>query len=368
MGIINRYITSALIAISLAVPAVMNAIPSDSLYRVGLVMPFKSSGAKGGLTDASLDFYEGVKIAMEDLEALGLKVRLYVYDSQRDSFGLDDMLQHPDIAKLDLMIGPVVPQELDKVARFCGKHQIPLVSPLRFYQAPAGSGCIVINPFSNDSTRIKGVTEKALWNFPGRKVFVINDNTTESNRNIAYIKSVFNGYSRRSLHVVNYKENNLISQLPLFDSVVIVVPTSKTAALEMLIKYLETNPNAIVVGHHTWLEKLEPTMNTMNLDRVFLPEMSFVDSRNPEVFRFRSRYRTAYFTEPSRFNYMGYDQMMFFGQAMMTFGKSFTNRVLGGSFPGLQNEYAYKKRHGYIENYGINYVVVREMQPIRHLP
>lgn len=354
--------------IPLLLPQVLRALPADTLFRVGVVLPFKANGSRGGLAEASLDYYEGIRLALEDLEQMGMKVRLYVYDSQRDSSALDEMLAHPDTRNLDLMLGPVVPSELDKVARFCGEHGIPLVSPWRFYAAPPGSNCLVLNPFSNDSTRIKALTEKALWYYPGVKVVALNDNSSEALKNIECMKQVFRSYTRRSFKVVSYNASNPAAQLPLADSVVILVPMSRTAILTSLNKYLESNPKAVLVGHPSWYEKLENTLSAQPLTQVVLPEMNFVDFSETEVYNFRVRYRSQYLSEPSRFTYMGYDQLYFFGQALMAFGRDFSGAVGNGSFRMLQHEYHFKKRNGYMENYGINFIGVREFQPLKLKP
>jgi len=352
----------------LLLPQVLRAVPADTLFRVGLVLPFKSNGNRGGLAEASLDYYEGVRLALEDLERMGMKVRLYVYDSQRDSSALDEMLAHPDTRKLDLMLGPVIPGELDKVAHFCGTHRIPLVSPWRFYAAPAASNCPVINPFSNDSTRIKAITEKALWHYPGMKVVALNDNSSEALKNIDYMKQVFKSYTRRSFKTVPFNAANPAAQLPVSDSVLILVPMSRTAVLSTMSKYLESNPNAVLIGHPSWYEKLENTLSTYAMNQVVLPEMNFVDFSENAVYQFRLRYRIQYLSEPSRFTYMGYDQLLFFGQALMAFGRNFSSAVSNGSFHMLQHEYYFKKRNGYWENYGINFIGVRELRPLRLKP
>jgi hypothetical protein len=352
----------------LLLPQVLRAVPADTLFRVGVVLPFKATGSRGGLSEAALDYYEGIRLALEDLEQMGMKVRLYVFDSQRDSAALDEMLAHPDTRQLDLMLGPVIPNELDKVARYCGQYGIPLVSPWRFYAAPVGSNCLVFNPFSNDSTRMKALTEKALWYYPGVKVVALSDNSSEAVKNIENMKQVFKAYTKRSFKVVPYNATNPGTQLPVSDSVVIIVPMSRTTVLASLNKYLESNPKAVLIGHPSWYEKMENTLSNHVLNQVILPEMNFVDYSEAEVYNFRLRYRTQYYSEPSRFTYMGYDQLYFFGQALMAFGRDFSGAVSNGNFRMLQHEYNFKKRNGYLENYGINFVSVRDLQPIKLKP
>lgn len=344
------------------------AKPSDSLFKVGLIMPFKSNGIRNGLSEASLDYYEGVKLALQDLESNGMKMRLYVFDSQKDSFAMAEILEHPDLPGMNLIIGPAAPAELDEVAPFCRKYKIPLVSPLKYYTAPEESRSLVFNPFSNDSIRIKATIEKTVWVFRTAKIYILNDNSPECIRNIGYIKGVSGAFSKRSLSVIPYNNGNFSQLIPKNDSVVIIMPTARTGMLSAVVKFLEEQPKAVAVGHHQWYESLEATMASGKMNKVYLPEVNFVDQSDTLVQQFRLRYRDQFRSEPTRFVYVGYDQMLFFGQALMAFGRGFPERIVNGAFPMLQNELYFKKRNGSYDNYGINLITMGEFRPYKVHP
>ena len=344
------------------------AKPADSLFKIGLIMPFKSNGIRNGLSEASLDYYEGVKLALQDLESNGIKMRLYVFDSQKDSFALSEILSHPDLPGMHLIIGPAAPAELDDVAPFCRKYKIPLVSPLKYYTAPEESRPLVFNPFSNDSIRIKATIEKTVWVFRSAKIYILNDNSPECSRNIGYIKGVSGAFGKRSLSVIPYNNGNFSQLIPKNDSVVIIMPTSRTGMLSAVVKFLDEQPKAVAVGHHQWYESLEATMAAGKMNHVFLPEVNFVDQSDTLVQQFRIRYREQFRSEPSRFVYVGYDQMLFFGQSLMAFGRDFPERIANGAFPMLQNELYFKKRNGSFDNHGINLITMGELRPFKVQP
>ncbi len=344
------------------------AKPSDSLFRVGLLLPFKTNSIRNGLSEASLDYYEGVKLALQDLESAGIKLRLYVFDTQKDSFALNGILNHPDLPHFNLILGPAAPAELDLIAPVCMKFKIPLVSPLKYYTPPEGIRPTLFNPFSNDSIRMKASVEKAISVFRNAKVFILNDQSPECVRNIGYIKNISGVLNKKSLSVIPYNNGNFSQLLPAYDSVVLLVPTSRTGMLNAVTKYLEDNPRAVAVGHHQWYENLEATMASGKMERVFLPEVNFIDQGDSAVREFRLRYRDMFRSEPSRFVYVGYDQMLFFGYALMVFGQGFPDRIANGSFPMIQNDLYFKKRNGNYDNYGINLITMGELRPIKVHP
>jgi hypothetical protein len=61
--------------------------------RIGIALPFHASGTKqNALSDAMLDYYLGLKLAFQELEAEGFKANVTVYDTEpTDSLPLNQL-------------------------------------------------------------------------------------------------------------------------------------------------------------------------------------------------------------------------------------------------------------------------------------
>jgi hypothetical protein len=117
-------------------------------YRLALILPFRSGeyAAKGGLSKRSflaLDFYEGVKMAVADLQKTDLlDIEILVLDSEPDSLGFGAVLDRPELLSADAIMGPANPEHLRQAAEFAKRRQIPLVSPINPKEA-----LVLDNPF-----------------------------------------------------------------------------------------------------------------------------------------------------------------------------------------------------------------------------
>lgn len=117
--------------------------PYDGEIKVALMIPFYAeeyadvNKDQQGNLDLSgfkpfnfIQFYEGFLMAMEELEAQGLKVRLYVYDVDDNVSKTIQVLQQPELTDMDLIIGPFFSRNFKLVSNFAEMFEIKIVNPL----------------------------------------------------------------------------------------------------------------------------------------------------------------------------------------------------------------------------------------------
>ena len=101
--------------------------PYKKEYKVVLMLPFCiGMPDKWKVRDIMAEYYEGVEMAIADLESQGLKMKLTVLDTKMDSLEVIRLLQNPAIQETDLMIGPVYDNELFEVEKFCAIYKIQI--------------------------------------------------------------------------------------------------------------------------------------------------------------------------------------------------------------------------------------------------
>ena len=54
-----------------------------------------------------MDLYNGMRIAINHLDSLGVNIKLYPYDTKRDPNVVKDILKSSSFNKMDLIIGPL---------------------------------------------------------------------------------------------------------------------------------------------------------------------------------------------------------------------------------------------------------------------
>jgi hypothetical protein len=126
--------------------------------------------------------------------------------------------------------------------------------------------------------------------------------------------------------------------------------TGASAAIRIAEK-----PNFIAMGYADWMDGDRSNYNVFN--NVHFYDPFFVNTTDSFYVSFRKMYRENYGGDPGRYTIIGYDHMLFFGQALMAFGKKFPASVLNREFPLHYNSYNIVARGNLIENTGaaINY-------------
>jgi len=111
----------------------------DAHYQVALMIPLylhqtsdfdmRSYGI-GHPSFTFMEYLQGVLIALDSIRAKGFDIRLYVYDVCDSLAKTRSVLRKPEIASMDLIIGPFHPNSLELVGEFSRLRNIPIVSPL----------------------------------------------------------------------------------------------------------------------------------------------------------------------------------------------------------------------------------------------
>ena len=84
----------------------------------------------------ALDFYTGVLMARDYAASYGFPVTLDVLDTQAKTTSVDSVLGVYDFSETDAVIGPLLPNNVTRVARHTEELQVPVFSPL---SRPSGS-------------------------------------------------------------------------------------------------------------------------------------------------------------------------------------------------------------------------------------
>lgn len=105
---------------------VLNA---DSLFEDDLPKNTKDGDKLYPPAKLALDYYHGVRIAMDSLAKLGLVAKLHVFDSYTPK-GIENLANSGVLLGMDLILGPIFNSHLKIMAPFALKNQIPMVSLL----------------------------------------------------------------------------------------------------------------------------------------------------------------------------------------------------------------------------------------------
>lgn len=118
-------------------------IKDSSAQKITLMLPLQLRGfvadslqlnqqflQDNRLLRIALDFYTGVLMAQDYAKAYGLPVSIDVLDTQAKKAVVDSLLGTYDFSESDLVLGPLLPANVMRVAQQLSERDIPVVAPL----------------------------------------------------------------------------------------------------------------------------------------------------------------------------------------------------------------------------------------------
>lgn len=79
-----------------------------------------------------MEYYQGLKLAVDSARAMGIDIRLSVYDVCNTPVKARTVLRRPEVQQMDLIIGPFHTNTFEIVAEFARSRKIPIISPLHW--------------------------------------------------------------------------------------------------------------------------------------------------------------------------------------------------------------------------------------------
>lgn len=333
-------------------------------YSVAVLLPFmlETLDAKPGKkrNQIVLDFYDGIKLALDTLNLQGPEISLRAYDTDKGLDYLKRVLQTEEMKNTDLIIGPLFPEENAVVQEFSLNQQVNVVNPFS-----NNSNIIGNNPYAflfQPSSEIIGrkaaeymaehARKKTCMVFYGtnhsraRADSVLAASFTEKAHELG-LQIVANKRVNREdaggiitllATATEFDEFKFPSQFTLKkDSVAsIFVATDEPLIYTKVISGVETRGDSIlVIGSEDWIDDTAVPFEKFQTLGVAFTAPNFVSVDNPRRRQFISKYLAKYGHVPSALSQLGYEMMLFFGKQLKTNGVYFQDGLQSAeSVPG----------------------------------
>lgn len=346
----NLDITTKHIAIML--PFKLNKMASDSV-----------SDNKKFITDdpyasISLDFYSGVKIALDSLSPLGVNLKVDVYDTENRESQVSSLVQSIAFDSVQAVIGPIMPKLFDVASASLKSKNIPLISPITK----------TVNLSSNvfQSRPSEELMESTLLNYfkadSTAHFIIVSD--MKNKEKAETLKKIFPKASIVMSRKV--KKTGADSYYILDSDMVSVLKSGKN------VVFLETaNPGFVSNVSSILNSKIKPSieivLTTTNKNKAFeddevrnthLSNLSFTYASINKTFSenddnsFTKRYKTLYNETPNDYAVRGFDLTMDVVLRLVTSEDLYLSVNEAPLTAYVENKFAYKKKlfGGYFNN------------------
>lgn len=326
-------------------------------YAVALLLPFMldeldaSPGKKRN--QIVLDFYEGIKLALDTLNQSGPQIAIRAYDTEKGMEYLGRTLQTEELKNADLVVGPL---QNPLVQEFSFSNQVNFVNPFSNNSDLVGSNpyAYLFQPSSETigSKAAEYVADRARKNVcmvlsgTSKKDSVLAANFTQKANELGIQIVASRSFPKEdAAEIMNilatateYDEFKYPSEFTLKKDSIgsIFVATDDPLIYTKVISAIETRGDSIlVVGSENWIDDTAVAFEKFQTLGVSFTAPNFVALDNSKRKAFLSAYLSKYGKVPSNLSQLGYEMMLFFGNQLKKNGVYFQEGLnKAGVIPG----------------------------------
>lgn len=317
-------------------PAAPKAVARKSSYNVAVLLPFE-------LNDPSwqtqrriqfvTDLYAGLRLAQDSLQRAGRPLQLFAYDTGTDTLTLKTVLALPELAGMDLLVGPVYKSGAKLLAHYAQQHQIVCVNPLS-----QDANLVADNPWHYlfaASTATQG-REAARFAFStaggGRPAIILHEDSKDETTFALAYQAAFEAQGGRvaALRVFNPEDDvSLAAAFAGLDlagagHVVVLSDNRRTGPYALgVLRTVPATQRPMLFCPGSWLDnpRLEPFQ--LASGGVYFIQPKYLSAMPPGYRRFRALYLDRQHLPPSVFASTGFELLLYFGQLLHQYGPAF---------------------------------------------
>jgi hypothetical protein len=309
---------------------------TKSGYSMALLMPFFSAqfvegaGANPQKAQFALDFYAGVRVALDSLSTQGLNLKVSVLDSRGD---FNAILGRYDVSRADVILGPVEKENVPTAMDFANRQGKIFVSPYFPTGDVEGANPRFVQVKPSLKTHCDNITAHIRARYQTNQVVLVGrqrDSETArfkffQDANAAFNQSTYGG--RFDEWAVEDELNfNVEPYIHAEGQTVFVLPSWNEVFVAAFLKKLAASPrktSVMVYGMPQWMDFDKSLMGTYEALKVRVSSSTFIEGNNPDVKYFRSKFMAKFGKIPNADSFLGYDCAMYVGKMLSQYGTAF---------------------------------------------
>jgi hypothetical protein len=294
-----------------------------------------------------IQFYEGLRIAVDSLQKSGAAINVYVYDAVKDTNATRRLIRNPELKKMDLIIGLVYQRNFQIVSTFAQKNNIPVVNPISERDQIITGNNMVFKVKPSLSSQVPQLAEFLSKMYPKGNIIIARDIQFKDNDEPENLRKACTDTSME-IHLVDGYGRVFEVLSKEKDNILVAFSNNKVFALELLTKMNEfrNNYKLTIIGLPKWDEieglELEYLVNL----KTHMMDPSFIDYDEPEVKKFVMLFQDKYKTDPDPLAFQGFDIAFYFFSALNKYGKAFDHCIPELRMKSLQTDFQFIQSKG----------------------
>ena len=282
-----------------------------------------------------LEFYEGVQLALDSLQKEHAALDIRIYDTRSATQSLAQVLQDTGFQKTELILGHVVPGELQQLAAAAAHMNIPFIN-VNF----PNDGGITNNPDfvilnSTLRTHCEGLYKFMQRNYATKPIILFRKKGTQEDR----LKNYFTDIEKSTASVplklkyVTLEDNFDASALtPYLDSntqticVVGSLDESFGRTLLQILTSVNKSYTTCIIGMPTW-DNIDLTRPEFSGEEVIYSTPFYSNPSDNLTKSIQQYFKTRFYSRPSDMVFRGYETTYRFSKLLLQYGKNLSGSI-----------------------------------------
>jgi ABC-type branched-subunit amino acid transport system substrate-binding protein len=310
--------------------------------KIMLLLPFQLDKIKENIpsradvkrAEMPLDFYQGFKLALDNLAKEGKNFQLNVVDTRDNINETNVIAKTADAQSADIIVGPIFPKEISAFATSAKLGYSLQISPLAASSPTSFNISNLVSLSSPIDQHANGLAEylnKKIKN--SDKLIILNTDESEGQKFLIpltkRIKELSNGKldivvvsdiadleGKMSENGINYFISALLNKFAVDGMLTKLVDLKNEFGYEIQL-----------IGHPNWAKSSFHNTNLKELNTIITTSY-YVDPSSSKVRDFQRQYMQEFKIEPSEFAYKGFDTGYFFGSLLVKYGPDYPKALI----------------------------------------
>ncbi|MEI6684039.1 MAG: ABC transporter substrate-binding protein [Bacteroidota bacterium] len=329
------------------------------VYKVALMLPLfltEIAGIDAEHPDAEtleaksfefLPFYEGFRLALDSIEKSGLKIKLYVYDADKDTARTRQILRKPEMKTMDLIFGVLYHRNFQIVAEFARKNKIILVNPISEKSELVNANPWVFKVLPSKTTQFEELADYMNRSFKKGQLLIVRSGQYNDRDAPERLKKACQEHGMNA-KIVEGQEGAIAGLSKEKDNYLVVFTDNTPYAFDLTRRLFElrNDYNMILVGLPDWssLEGLETEY--LAALKTHIVTQSFIDYDDAAVKVFVRKYQSVYHADPALLCFQGFDVAWYFLSALNNYGTGFPRCIDNLKIKSMQTHFDFRQGKG----------------------
>ncbi len=338
---------------------------SGEVQYTTILLPFMTQQFSYSDTDIpkgskrALQYYAGLKLALQDLQKDSVKLDLTILDSKYSEQEVNHLLSfEPSVQQAQMLIGTYRSANARLLAKYAKENQKPFVSPYSGSSNISEDNPYYVQVNPTLRTHCDAITKYVMQRYaPDQVILVVPDKPREIERLKIFqelrLQYLPKGDTTRFKELIisdeslDLKETDLVNHLLADRPTIFIVPswsneTFVYAFLRKLKVAAQGFSEVMVFGMPQWMEYERADFELYENLNVHVSSNYYIDPYNPDIRNFKQRFFEEFGMLPQIDAYYGYCVTLYFLRLQQKYGKDFTQYLSNEDWTNLYTTYRFR--------------------------